>query len=211
MTFPANNTPAPTPSTGAAILAGGASSRMGQNKALLRLEPNGLTIIERAIARLAEAGFNSPLILSNDPFTYSFTGLEIVPDEIPHLGPLGGLLTALHSSPNERVLLVACDMPFLNPPLLRYMASISANHDAIAPAWHDPAGLLRLEPLHAIYAKSALPIIEQQAANNHFRMTSLLAALDTHYLTEDEIKPHDPQLISFRNINTPDELSRLLI
>src|SRR5690349_17930447 len=93
-----------TSRVGAAILAGGESKRMGQDKALLRLTPDGPTLIETVVARLAEAGYRSPLLVANAPNDYALLGLPTFPDSIQGKGALGGILTALQRSPQERVL-----------------------------------------------------------------------------------------------------------
>ena len=149
-----------TSGVGAAILAGGESRRMGQNKALLRLTPDGPTLIETVVARLAEAGFTSPLLVANAPADYAFLGLPTYTDSVKGKGALGGILTALQRSPQERVLVVACDMPALNPALLRYMSMQPEGYDAYVPAWVSPSGERQVEPLHAVYARSCIPEIE---------------------------------------------------
>ena len=79
---------------GAAILAGGQSRRMGANKALMRLDEGGPTVIEMVVARLGEAGLHDPLLVTNSPEEYLFLGLESVRDDIEGAGALGGILTA---------------------------------------------------------------------------------------------------------------------
>ncbi len=196
---------------GAAILAGGESRRMGRNKALLRPVPGGMSLIEMVVARLSEAGLDVPILISNDPGEYSFLNLQIIPDDIPGTGALGGVLTVLRHSPYDRVLVVACDMPFLNPALLRYMCEMPGKYDVLVPAWNDKDGVQRVEPLHAIYAQSAVPLIEQRISSGKLRMSDLLHSLNTEYLSEREIRSRDPGLLSFQNINTPGEYERLLI
>src|SRR5438105_1342048 len=121
------------PTTGAAILAGGQSNRMGMDKALLRFRVGGPTLIEAVVERLAAAGFGSDslLVVTNSPQNYAFLGLRVVSDDIQGAGPLGGVLTALAHSLHQRVLIVACDMPTLNPSLLRYMAQLPDSADVL--------------------------------------------------------------------------------
>jgi molybdopterin-guanine dinucleotide biosynthesis protein A len=199
-----------SPSIGAALLAGGASSRMGSNKALLRLGLDGLTLIEAVVARLAQGGFSAPAIITNNPGEYTFLHLPTFPDDAPGNGALGGILTALRHSSHSHVLVVACDMPFLNPALLRYMASVPDEYDVFVPAWSDASGKRRVEPLHAIYSKTALPTIEHRIATGQLKLHKLLDALNSVYMPEEETRLHDPQLLSFRNVNTPEDWARLL-
>src|SRR5436853_3965715 len=152
-----------SPQTGAAILAGGQSKRMGANKALLRLQSSKPMLIESVVGRLEEAGLTDGLLLvANSPDDYSFLGLSVVPDEIPGKGPLGGILTALLHSPFERVLVVACDMPYLNPALLAYMAHLPDTADVLIPRWTSANGQTRLETLHAVYSRRCIPSIRKR-------------------------------------------------
>jgi molybdopterin-guanine dinucleotide biosynthesis protein A len=182
---------------------------MGQNKALLRLTPDGPTLIEVVVARLTEAGYPAPLLIANASGEYTFLGLPTHPDEIAGKGALGGILTALRHAPYERVLVVACDMPALNPALLRHMASIPSGYDAYVPTWVSPSGEVQVEPLHAIYSRTSIPVIESRIREGHLKLGDLLAALNVRYLTEPEVREYDPSLTSFRNINTPQEWASL--
>ena len=201
--------PSPVP-IGVAILAGGTSSRMGTNKALLRLTRDGPTLIEIVIARLADAGFPAPTIITNAPGDYDFLHLPTMPDAIPGTGPLGGILAALRHAPHDRVLVVACDMPFLNPALLWYMADLPLEYEALVPTWIGPSGRRLVEPLHAIYSRSAIPTIERRITAGQLKLHDLLDALRAIYLSDEELRRHDPQCLSFRNVNTPEDWSRLL-
>jgi molybdopterin-guanine dinucleotide biosynthesis protein A len=188
----------------AAILAGGASRRMGTNKALLRLQRDGPCLIEMVVARLAEAGLSAPMLVTNSPHEYAFLGLESVPDDIEGAGTLGGVLTALNHAQTGRVLVVACDMPWLDPDLLRYMLSRPGQYDALVPKWSDH-GQTRVEPLHAIYSQSSIAPIEQQIKSGNLKASALLHHINVSYLTEAEIREYDPQMKSFFNVNTPQQ------
>jgi molybdopterin-guanine dinucleotide biosynthesis protein A len=197
------------PDIGAAILAGGESRRMGQNKAFLRRSPDGPTLVETVAARLAEAGYQSPLLVANAPADYAFLGLPTFPDSVQGKGALGGILTALQCSPHERVLVVACDMPALNPALLRYMSMQPSGYDAYVPAWMSRSGERQVEPLHAVYARSCIPAIEGRISEGRLKLGDLLGALKVLYLPEAEMRGYDPNLLSFSNINTPREWAAL--
>jgi molybdopterin-guanine dinucleotide biosynthesis protein A len=183
---------------------------MGANKALLRLTPGGPTLIETVMARLAEADFSAPTIITNTPGDYAFLSLPTLPDAVLGTGPIGGILAALRHAPHERVLVVACDMPFLNPALLRYMADLPPDYDALVPAWTGPSGKRLVEPLHAIYSRSAIPTIEQRIEAGQLKLHDLLDSLRAVYLSEDETRQRDPQCLSFRNVNTPADWARIL-
>ncbi len=182
---------------------------MGRNKAFLRLIPDGPTLIETVVARLAEAGYQSPLLVANAPADYAFLGLPTFPDSIQGKGALGGILTTLQHSPHELVLVVACDMPALNPVLLRYMSMQPAGYDAYVPAWLSSSGERQVEPLHAVYTRSCIPEIEGRIREERLKVGDLLDALNVLYLPEAEMRGYDPNLLSFSNINTPDEWAAL--
>jgi molybdopterin-guanine dinucleotide biosynthesis protein A len=192
------------------ILVGGASSRMGADKALLRVRAGGPTMIEAVAERLAEAGLPPALLVANKIKEYGFLGLPVLPDDIAGAGALGGIYTALNHSPAERTLIVACDMPLLNPVLLRYMAALPGNPDLLIPRWHDAEGREQVEPLHAIYSRRCLGPVRRRIEAGKFKASNLLQDVDAQYVDEAELRLHDPMLNSFRNINTPEEWSQYL-
>jgi molybdopterin-guanine dinucleotide biosynthesis protein A len=193
-----------------AILAGGHSTRMGTDKALLRLHPGGQTLIETVVARLTEAGLPPALIVADTPGRYDWLGIRGEVDVIPGAGALGGILTALTYSPGPRTLVVACDMPHLNPALLRFMAAIPLEADALVPRWVDESGTLRLEPLHAIYTAPCIEPIRAKIEAGRLKATDTLADLNLQYVEESELRSYDPTLNSFRNVNTPQDWAALV-
>ncbi len=172
--------------TGAIILAGGRSTRMGRNKALLQLHPGGLTLIESVVARLREADLPPTLLVTNTPDDYAFLGIHMVPDDIQDAGALGGILTALAHSPYARNLIVACDMPFLSPALLKHMASLPDDNDAIVPCWTDPEGRLQVETLHAIYSSRCIEPVRRRIVEGNLKVADLLEDISVLYLEEAE-------------------------
>ena len=198
--------------TTAAILAGGRSKRMGSSdKALLPIVPGGPTLIEAVVTRLNSAGIPPTLIVTNTPQNYSFLGIAMAPDDIPGAGALGGILTALSHSPHPyaSTLVVACDMPLLSPALLRYMASLPHQQDAIVPRWIDAERRAQVESLHAIYATSCVEPMRRRIAQGLLKVSDFLADINVRYLDEDVLRSYDPQLHSFRNINTPEQLQAM--
>jgi molybdopterin-guanine dinucleotide biosynthesis protein A len=197
--------------TASAILAGGRSTRMGTDKALLRLHPGGATVIETVASRLTEAGLPPALIVTDTPGRYVRLGIRGVTDVVPGAGALGGILTALTHSPEELTLIVACDMPLLNPALLRYIASLPFDADAFVPRWTAEDGSPRVEPLHAVYSGRCLEPIRARIAAGKLKVTDALADLDVRFIEETDLRRFDPTLSSFRNVNTPQEWADLLI
>jgi molybdenum cofactor guanylyltransferase len=198
-----------TSGIGAAILAGGESRRMGRNKALLRRSPDGVTLVEGIVARLAEAGYDRPLLVANARAEYAFLGLPTIPDSIPGKGALGGILTALQHSPHKLTLVVGCDMPALSPALLWYMSVQPEGYDAYVPEWTSLSGERQVEPLHAMYSKTCVPVIESRLKEGQLKLGDLLEALNVFYLPESEMREYDPDLRSFSNVNTPEEWTAL--
>ena len=192
---------------GSIILAGGQSRRMGQNKALLRLEPGGPTLIERVLAAVAPFG---PIVLvTNTPETYAFLGLPMVPDAAGGQGPLAGLAAGLAATPAAYNFVLACDMPRLQPALLAAMAGRPRDYDVLVPRWTAPDGTEQLETLHAIYSRACGPALAACLAAGQRRMISFYPAVRVRYLDEPELRAVDPQLQSFRNLNTPAEVTEL--
>ena len=191
---------------GVIILAGGQSRRMGRNKALLRLAADRPTLIEEVVATVAPLG--PILLVTNTPDTYAFLDLPMVPDARPGAGALGGLYSGLEAATAPFNLVVACDMPFLQPALLRALADQPRDYDVLIPRWQE-AGQTKpqLETLHAIYSRACLPAIAAHLDAGDLRLISFFPDVRVRYVDEPELRQSDPTLQSFRNLNTPDELA----
>ena len=179
------------------ILAGGKSSRFGQNKAFAKIE--GIPIIER-VARVFKILFRDIAIISNNPEDYKYLGFPILQDLVRDLGPLGGIFTALNEMPGRYFFVAACDMPFLNERLIRYMASFRTDFDIIAPkmGW-------KIEALHAFYSTNCRPHIKDLIESGRYHVFRLLQMVSVRYMEEDEIRLYDPELKSLMNINRPQD------
>lgn len=185
----------------AAILAGGASRRMGTDKALLMLA--GQTLLERAISVLA--GVADDVIVVGDRPAYHAFGVPVVRDAYPSTGPIGGIATALQFAQHDDVLVVACDMPFLSSQLLFAMADMPRSFDALVPVTEDAINSQRqgrtVQTLHAIYRRSCLRPFQQRIDRREFRLVDGLADVDVQELDEAWIRRYDPDLDSFVNTN----------
>ncbi len=179
------------------ILAGGKSRRIGREKALLPIGEGRSMIIEMVVEKL-KAIFDDVLIISAPPFNYQFLGVKVIRDIIPGKGPLGGIYTGLLSSKNEYNFICACDMPFLNTHLLKFMASEVTDCDLVVPV---VGGFV--EPLHSIYSKRCLSAIKSHLEVNDLKVKSFFSEVKCKYLSESLIKRYDPDLLSFLNLNTP--------
>lgn len=190
----------------AAILAGGQSRRMGQDKALLEVE--GRALIEYVID-VANKVANETLIVASDRPEYEEFGCHVVADKFPQSGSLGGIYTALSEASNDYCLVLACDMPFVNEALIRFMIDELDDADAVVPALaaerSDQGGPETLETLHAIYSKACIPAIDRQLNAGVFKVIGFFSEVKVKKLPEDVVLEYDPQLLSFFNCNTPEE------
>lgn len=183
-----------------AIMAGGKSSRMGTDKAFVPLL--GQPMIEHILARISDLSQAQTIIITNQAEDYAPLGLPIFADVIPHKGALGGIYTALHHSQTEYALVIACDMPFINAALLRYMINLRADDDVIVP--RDDQG--HLEGLHAIYSQRCREPIRNRLEADRLKVIGFYEDVRVRYVDPPEWKKIDPQGLSFYNVNTPEEL-----
>jgi molybdopterin-guanine dinucleotide biosynthesis protein A len=181
----------------AVILAGGNSTRMKSNKALLPLA--GERFIER-IYRQLSAIFAEIILVTNNPELYQFISCRKVPDFFPGMGALAGIHAGLRSSSTSHIFAVACDMPHLNQAVIRHLLSKLSGQDVIIP--ESDGGL---EPLHAVYGRGAIPVIEEQLSKGNRKIVACCQQLKTTVVASEEIRSMDPEYHSFRNINTPEE------
>ncbi|MDM8527030.1 molybdenum cofactor guanylyltransferase [Anaerolineales bacterium HSG24] len=181
-----------------AILAGGQSKRMGLNKAFLRM--GGLTIIERIITQVTSLT-DDLFISTNSPEFYEPFDLPLVADIYPDKAALGGVYSSIRAAKYAQVLVVACDMPLLNRPLLDYLITLAPTADIIAPLIHPS----QPETLHTIYSKTCLSAIENCLSVNRLRIFGFFNEMSVRYVSPAEILPLDPHLHSFINTNTPEE------
>jgi FdhD protein len=183
------------------ILAGGGSSRMGSNKALLL--HHGGRIIEGIYRTLAEL-FEEVIVVTNTPELYQFLPCRKVPDIYPGKGVVAGIHAGLSQSSEDAVFVVACDMPQLQGELIRHLTTLAEGVDVVMPL--SPGGY---EPLHAIYGKGCLPALEELLQTGDQRVISLLPRVNVREVPAEEVALFDQGFDSFANINTPDDYYRL--
>ena len=194
----------------AAILAGGQSKRMGTDKARLRLTPNGPMLIELVLAAVRAVADDVTLVANDDRL--ADLGLRTVPDIYPDAGALGGIYSAVTNAQHEHCLVLACDMPFLAPALLRAMAAVPRDYDLLAP--HLIVGENRqgssagvYETLHAIYGRATLPATREQLEQQRYRVIGFFPQVCVRDFPEVVVRQFDPVLHSFFNANTPERLT----
>jgi molybdopterin-guanine dinucleotide biosynthesis protein A len=184
----------------AIILAGGAGSRLGNVKKAL-LDVGGKPMIERVLDALRPL-VGDVIVVDNDQSLANLPHVRIVPDVETRAGPLTALYSGLSAARSALCVVVACDMPFLNARLLRWMVEQSADYDLVIPVVDG-----RLSPMHAICRrKTCLPEIARALARGEKRMTSYLAEVGVREVTEVELRALDPDSRSLFNVNTPDDL-----
>jgi len=186
------------------ILAGGKNTRMGAEKALLKI--GGQKIIE-IISGALKPLTGEIIIVSNTPGRYAEFGDRVVGDIIPGCGPLGGIHAGLIHASNQTALVTACDTPFVSTNLARLLIEQSAGYDIVMPRYRGFQ-----EPLFALYTKSCLGFFEVSLKQGRNKITRVLQdlvlkGLKIRYLEEDELRAAEPKLEKvFLNVNTPDDL-----
>lgn len=184
------------PAASGVLLAGGKSSRMGTNKALLRFA-SGETVIGRIAGRLRPLCADL-LLITNTPDEYAFLGLPMHADAHPGASSLGGIATGLLHAACDRAVVLSCDLPLVSADLLAHLLALPFDYDLLMPFI---AG--RQQPLHAIYSRTCLPAIQAQIAAGDLKIIRLMDTLRARVVTESDL--HPGWLPSFRNMNTPED------
>lgn len=184
------------------VLAGGRSTRMGANKALL--EFGGVRIVERLLQTLRPM-FPEIAIVANDAEAYAYLDVPIWPDRIPGKGALGGLYTAVFNSAFPRTFCIACDMPFPNRAVIAHLQGLAPDADVVVPRTADG-----YQPLHAVYGKTCLPPMERLLAADRLKIDQLYSAVRLRIVEGQELRVLDPLQLAFVNVNTREELEAAL-
>lgn len=210
------------PRVSALILAGGKSRRMGRDKALLEFA--GAPLIARVIERVQKI-CAEVIIVANDADAYARVlsgvegGVRVVSDVYPGKGSLGGIFSGLSAARAEYALAVACDLPFLNDALLRYLISLAPQNDIVIPRAHAPMGKAKdatrfeqlavkesgLQATHAVYSKRCLEPMRARLRADDLRIVNFFDAVRVRVVEPDEVARFDPQMLSFLNVNTPED------
>ena len=188
------------------ILAGGMSRRLGRNKAIEPFE--GEPLIRRVIRIMSSVASNI-IVVANDEGRVAELNLpnDVTPviDKYPGKGSLGGIYTGLHAAPTEWSVFCACDMPFPSPELYHVLLSSRDICDAIVPVVDG-----RPEPIHAAYSRACLKPIRVKLDANELKISGFFDNVAVHYFTEDRVRAIDPDLLSFFNINTQQDLEKAI-
>jgi len=190
------------------ILAGGSSSRMGKNKALLPLPGNqAVTFVEHLASLLVECCVETLIVardLEHAP-GYAFPDVRVTFDRTPGIGPLMGLYSGLSAINTARALVIAVDLPFVQPALLSFLLSEPLTADTLlVPLVRDVPQVML-----ALYPRSLVALVKEQLERGRRDLRCLLEVAPVHFVEEARLREVDPQLRSFVNINTPEELQNI--
>ncbi|MGE5303271.1 MAG: NTP transferase domain-containing protein [Alphaproteobacteria bacterium] len=199
----ANTHSLPSPRDAAAIiLAGGKSSRMGQAKALLVFDGEPLIAhIERALKRM----FAEVIVVASPQQELPSLAATVVRDDVAYQGPVGGIYYGLRAAGGKFSFVTSCDAPFLNLKFISYLTAQISDYDVVVPYWEE-----RYQPLHAVYRRSVLPLLQGQLERGELRPVYLFDKVRTRRVGEDEIKALDPDGLTFLNMNTPQDYQAAL-
>ncbi len=183
------------------ILAGGKSRRMGEDKRFLTV--GTATLLDRCRRILMDCFAEVLIITAQDSGPLEGRGCRVYQDLIADSGSLGGLYTGLHYAASTRIFVVACDMPFLNPDMIRFFVRHDPSADLVI--GRLPSGL---QPMHAVYAKSTLPVLKQKAYERQLKIQDLVSdpSVKANVVDSSLWADIDPTSRSFNNVNTPADL-----
>ena len=190
------------------ILAGGEAKRAGGREKYL-FEYDGETFLERLLSTLKDTVDEIIIVARDDIHCRRFeeicAGFEakIVPDIRKGLGPVGGLHAGVQSAGGETIFAVACDMPFVNGDIIRYLFSLSGNYDAVIPRWEEGF----IEPLHAVYKRDALE--RYMHSHKSLSLRDMIDSINSCFVNVNDLRQYDADLKTFTNINNLNDLEKL--
>ena len=184
------------------LLAGGKSRRMGEDKRFLYVGQR--TLLERSCAVLRELFEQVCAVIAQDSPALQ-AEVPVIRDLMPDCGSLGGLYTGLRLAKTQHIFLAACDMPFLNPDVIRHMVRLKDSADIVICRWAS-----HLQPTHAVYGRNCLPVIEEMMMLHNRKIHSMIGhpALRVCVIAETEIRQIDYEGRSMFNVNTPSDLEQ---
>lgn len=182
------------------ILAGGKSSRMGTNKALLKI--NNKVVIE-IIAEELHLVSDGIVVVTNEPDDYRFLNLPLISDRYPSKGPLAGIETALYHFEADQYIISACDMPFINHQIYHFLLDRLEDYDAVVPEYDH-----QLHPLSGVYRRNALSFIQKQIDQNDLKVKSFFEHLNVNFVRK--FNGFDKNLLQkhFFNMNNPEQYNQ---
>jgi len=192
-------------SRSAVVLVGGEARRAnGQEKYFFMYQ--GRTFIERLVGSLEEVVDEIILVAKNPEQCRRFQtirGIRCITDIRGGIGPIGGLHAGSLAAEGEFIFVSACDMPCINPAVIAHLFECIDSYDAVIPRWNPDM----LEPLHAVYRRSAL--LTYLESHDSLSLRAMVRSLSARYVPVDELKILDPALKTFTNINKLEDLERI--
>lgn len=182
------------------VLAGGKSTRMGRNKAVLSL--HGRTLLETTLATMRAV--TSEVLIIGPPETYGRFA-PTIPDIFTGCGPLAGIHAALSHTQTDLNLVLAVDTPFLSARLLGYLAQRAMTSRAVVTA---PEINAYPQPLCALYSHDFLPIADRALRAGEYKIVPLFPDPGTLLIAEGELEKFAFTAEMFENLNTPEDLER---
>lgn len=181
------------------LLAGGKSRRMGTDKRFLHVGEK--TLFDRTLNTLRKVFSEVLVVIAQDSEPLD-APVPVLRDVIPNCGSLGGLFTGLKQSKTPYVFVVACDMPFLEPQVIQALVQGRGDADVVMAKMHG------LQPMHAVYSKRCLPVMEDMLKSGDLKIQHIIKSpsLQVRLLEEQDLKEIDPSGKSFLNVNTPSDL-----
>ncbi|MFO0752248.1 MAG: molybdenum cofactor guanylyltransferase [Thermodesulfovibrionales bacterium] len=189
------------------VLAGGENRRFPVLKGFI--EVDGTPLIRRNV-ELLRGLFSEVFVSTNMPEHYFFLGVPLVGDVLPSRGPMSGIYSCLLNAGGDAVFVSACDMPFLRADIVALLceehrrASASGRIDVTVPVYDG-----KPQPLLGIYAKTALPLLEEGVVSDRTSIKRFFGEASTHFVAEPALRDIDPEGLSFININTPEDFQRV--
>jgi molybdopterin-guanine dinucleotide biosynthesis protein A len=182
------------------VLAGGKSTRMGTDKAFLKL--GGQTLLERALQLAGRVAGEVHIV--GDPQKFLPFG-QVIEDVYPGRGPLGGLQAALARNPGELNLMLAVDLPFVEAGFLTYLMAAADESGAIVTVPRTAGGW---EPLCAVYRREFEPVAERALQKGRNKIDALFTQVESRVIGEEELVRMGFSVNMFRNLNTQEEFER---
>ena len=181
-------------------MAGGQNRRFGgRNKAFIDI--GGRLVLDRLYS-VFKSLFREIILVTNDPLRYLEWDLKIVTDLFPYRSSITGIHAGLFFATNPYAFIAACDVPFLKKELVCALVNYAKlGIDAII-----PQTLQGLEPLCSVYSTNCIKPVEQQIQRQQFQIQRFYSKIRTKYIPETVLREIDPDLRSFCNINTPEDL-----
>lgn len=191
---------APSSQIAGVILAGGPGSRIGGNKPWRHLGSHRL--IDLAIDTISQV-CQEVVVSTADVAAMADLPLRIIADRWPGQGPLAAMATVFMDTDYPAIIIMAVDLPLVRPGLLRLLATAHGRHRAAA-----PMGPKWPEPLLCYYHRDCLPTILRMLERGERRPRMLLEAVGGHIFSQEEVRKVDPEMVSFLNVNFPEDLER---